>query len=466
MASKLIENIIKDNMMDYSSYVLLNRALPSLEDGMKPVHRRILFAMHKEKATKLTKSANINGAVMKYHPHGDSYPTIVNMTQIDRHNTPFIEGKGNFGQATSRDLDYGAMRYTEVKLSPMAIDSMQNFDKDIVDFIPNYDGTLTMPKHLPVRFPNVLVMANEGIGVGMSSNTPSFNLKEVCEATEHYIQTGEHIELTPDFATGGFIVVTDEEIAKMNQSGRGSVTLRSDMKVIAKNKIEVTEIPFNTTREAIIEKIIGYAKDGKLPVANVQDLTGFDGQRILITAKRGTDIEKLQKDLYKLTPLETTYTSNMNILVDGLPKVLGTHEIIEKWVVWRSDCIKRGISYDIKQLEKKLHILYGMRSILSNLDRVIEIIRFEEEEQIDPMLMKEFNLTEQQSVEISKMRLRDISKKNIEKKIQEIADLERKLAMYTYVLNHKEEIDKVVVNGLRNSVKTFGKDRKTKIIKN
>ena len=463
---KKVETIIKDNMMSYSAYVLLHRALPSLEDGLKISHRRILWAMHKEKATRFVKSANLCGSTTAYHPHGDVYPTLVNLTQTDRHLSPFIIGKGNFGQKTSRDLQEGASRYTEAKLSPLAIDSMQNFDKDIVDFVPNYDGTLSMPVHLPVRFPNILTMANEGIGVGMSSNTPSFNLKEVCEATEHYINTGEHIELIPDFATGGFIEVIDEEINKMNKTGKGSVKLRSNMSVVGKNQLEVTEIPYTTTREAIIEKIIDLTKQGKLPVSNVQDLTGLKGQRILITAKRGTDIEELQKDLYKLTPLETTYTSNMNILVDGLPKVLGTHEIIEKWVVWRSECIKRGISYDIKQLEKKLHILYGMRSILSNLDRVIEIIRFEEEERIDPMLMKEFNLTEQQSVEISKMRLRDISKKNIEKKIQEIADLERKLAMYTYVLNHKEEIDKVVVNGLRNSVKTFGKDRKTKIIKN
>lgn len=464
MTSKIIENIIKDNMMDYSAYVLLNRALPSLEDGMKPVHRRILYAMLKEKATKFTKSANISGAVMKYHPHGDSYPTIVKMVQTDRHMTPFIEGKGNFGQATSRDLQEGASRYTEVKLTPLALDSMQNFEKNIVDFIPNYDGTLMMPSHIPVKHPNILTMANEGIGVGMSSDIPSFNLIEVCDAVEKFILTGEHTNLTVDFATGGYIIANDEEIEKMNKTGRGTITLRSNMSVVGKNKIEITEIPFNTTREAIIEKIIALTKDGKLSVSNVQDLTGLKGQKILITAKRGADIEQLQKDLYKLTPLETNYTSNMNILVDGLPKVLGTHEIIEKWIVWRISCIKRGISFDIQQMEKKLHTLYGLRSILTNLDRAIEIIRFEEEENIDSTLMKEFSLTEVQANEVSKMRLRDISKKNIEKKIQEIADLEKKVAMYNHVLKSKDQLNKIVINGLKQVKEKYGKERRTQKI--
>jgi len=463
--NKLISNIIKDNMMDYSAYVLLNRALPSLEDGLKPVHRRILYSMWKDRAFKFTKCANINGYVMQYHPHGDSYPTLVKLAQKDRHNTPLIEGKGNFGQATSRDLDYGAMRYTEAKLTPLAIDSMQNFEKDIVDFVPNYDGTKTMPKHLPVKHPNILTMENDGIGVGMSSSFAPFNSIEVCEATEKYALTGEHTNLYFDFATGGTLIASDEEIEKINKTGQGQVTIRAKINILKKTAFEITEIPFNTTREAIIKRISDLARDKKVEVSDVKDLTGLKGQKILVVVKRGADIEKVIQKLYKLSPLQTNYSANMNLLVDGLPKVLGVHEIIERWLKWRAECIKRGIRFDIQQMKKKLNILYGLQKILVDLDRAIQIIRFEEEDKIDSTLMSTFGISEEQAREVSKMRLRDISKQNIEKKILEIQELEQKITIWEYSLTDEKQITNTIVNGLRTTAEKHGKARMTIIQK-
>ncbi len=259
-------------MMEYSAYILLDRALPDIRDGLKPVHRRILYSMYLQKAFKFTKSANVAGQVMKLHPHGSSYGSMVGMVQKDRHTNPMLEGKGNFGQYTSRDLMPAADRYSEVKLSDIAIDMMQNFDKDVVDFIDNYDGTIKMPEVLPVKFPSILAYSNSGIGVGFSSSIPSFNLKELNEAIVKYIETGEKTILVPDFATGGFIVKEDNVFYQLNEEGRGTVKIRGKAK-IAKNEIHITEIPYSTTREAIIEKIVELNKIGKLKeVTDVKDL--------------------------------------------------------------------------------------------------------------------------------------------------------------------------------------------------
>jgi DNA gyrase subunit A len=460
---KNVDLIIEENMMGYSAYVLLNRALPRLEDGLKPIHRKILYTMHRDKATRFTKSANVSGSVMKLSPHGDCYETIVKMVQVDRHINPFVIGKGNFSQATSRDLQAGASRYTEVMLSPLAIDSMQNFDKNIVNFIDNYDGTLQMPEVLPVKFPNILIMANSGIGVGMASNSPSFNMNEVVNAVISRIETGKHSILVPDFATGGYIVNDLEAFTQINTEGTGSFILRGNA-TINKNEIEITEIPYTTTREAIIDKIVTLTKAGKLPITNVQDLTGLKGQRILVTAKRGTDMEELVNTLYNVTTLQSSFSANMNILVDNLPKVVGVHEIIDRWIIWRKECIVRGLKHDLQNMERKLHILKGLEKILASIDDVVRIIRFEDENLIDGILMRQYALSQEQVNEVSKMRLRELNKMSILSKTQEIKNLENSILQYNQIIESDQTLNNIIIKGLKETVEKFGSERRTQII--
>jgi len=460
---KNVDLIIEENMMGYSTYVLLNRALPRLEDGLKPIHRKILYTMHRDKATRFTKSANVSGSVMRLSPHGDCYETIVKMVQTDRHCNPFVIGKGNFSQATSRDLQAGASRYTEVMLSPFAIDSMQNFDKNIVDFVDNYDGTLQMPEVLPVKVPNILLMANSGIGVGMASNSPSFCIDEVVSAVISRIEKGVHKVLVPDFATGGYLHYDEEVMNEINKEGKGSFRLRGNA-IIKKNEIIITEIPYTTTREAIIDKIVTLTKDGKLPVTNVQDLTGLKGQNITITAKRGTDMEKLVDKLYSVTPLESTFSTNINILVDNLPSVVGVHEIIDRWIVWRKSCVSRGLAHDLKQMERKLHILKGFEKILASIDDVVRIIRFEDDNLIDGILMRQYALSQEQVSEISKMRLRDLNKMSILKRTQEIVELEKSIVQYNTIIGSDKMLNSIIVKGLKETIEKFGQKRRTQII--
>ncbi|PHA62841.1 DNA gyrase/topoisomerase IV subunit A [Bacillus wiedmannii] len=462
--NKNLEHIVQNNMMEYASYVLLDRCLPSLEDGLKPVHRRILYAMHVQKAFKLTKSANVAGYVMRYHPHGSSYGSMVGMVQKDRHSVPMLIGKGNFGMYTSRDLAPAADRYSEVKLSDIAVDMMQNFDKNIVDFIDNYDGTMKMPEVLPVKFPAILAYAQSGIGVGFSSSSPSFNMVEICEAFEKYILTGEKTILAPDFATGGSIVNEPEVFNQINQSGRGTVKIRGKAEVEG-NEILITEIPYSTTREAIIEKIVELAKSGKLKeVSDVKDLTGLKGMLVSVTARRGTDMDMLLEKLYRFTPLQSTFSANMNILVDDLPKVLGVWDIADKWLVWRRDCIKRGLTYDIKKMTTKLHILRGLEKVLLDIDKAIEIIRFSKEDLIEKSLQAHFNIDEEQSKEISNMKLRNINKEYILRRIQEITKLEEKIESYKDILKDESKLNLIVIKGLNETKEKFGKARRTQII--
>jgi DNA gyrase subunit A len=322
MIQKPIEHIIKDNMMNYSAYVLLDRALPDIRDGLKPVHRRILVTMLNEKAFNLTKSANISGSVMKLHPHGDSYPTIVNMVQKDKQNIPYIVGKGNFAQHTSRDMQPGASRYTEIKLSEVAKEMLSNLKKGMVRIIPNYDGTLTMPEVLPVKFPTILTHTNIGIGVGFSSSIPSFNLIELAAAMIEYINTGKKTNLVPDFATGGLISNDVEMFSQINETGLGSLKLRGKAKIVG-NEIAITDIPYTTSREAIIKKIVDLSKAGKFKeILDVKDLTGLKGQLIEIRCRKNSDMQLVLDKLFKLTSLEASFSVNMNILINNLPKVV------------------------------------------------------------------------------------------------------------------------------------------------
>lgn len=461
--NKNIENILEDNSLNYAAYVLLDRALPDIRDGLKPVHRRIIYSMHLEKAYSFVKSANISGATMKLHPHGDAYGTMVNMVQKDKQFIPYLEGKGNFAQHTSRDLQAGASRYTEVKLSDFTADILKDVNNGIVDFIPNYDGTIMMPQVLPAFFPTVLTHSNSGIGVGMSSSIGSFNIKELCEAIKNYLETGEKNILIPDFPTGGYVIENEEVFSKINETGIGTIRLRSNYN-INKNIIEITEIPYSTTREAIIDKIVELVKLGKIKeIIDIRDLTGINGQLIEIICKKNIDMELLMEKLYRLTPLESTFSFNMNMLIHDLPKVASVWTVIDEWLIWRRDCLKRKLSNEIEKYKKELHILKGFEKVLVDIDEAIKIIRFAEEDKILKTLMERFKIDEIQANEIANMKLRNINKDYIGKKLLKVKEIETIIADKENLLNNG--IDTLICDDMLYSIKKYGNERKTLLIK-
>jgi DNA gyrase subunit A len=451
-------------MMNYSAYVLLDRALPDLRDGLKPAHRRILWAMKQMNAIKFTKSANAEGEVFKYHPHGSTYGTMVGMVQKDRHSHPWLIGKGNFGNYTSRDLAPAASRYSEVKLSDISIDMMKDFEKNIVDFVDNYDGTIKIPEVLPVKFPAILTYAQSGIGVGFSSSTPSFNLIELCDSVIKYLKTKKKTTLVPDFATGGFIVKELEVFKQINTEGTGTVKIRGKAEIEG-NEILITEVPYSTTREAIIEKIVELAKTGKLKeVTDVKDLTGLRGMLITVTARRGTDMKLLLEKLYRFTPLQSTYSSNMNILVNDLPRVLGVWNIIEEWLKWRRTSLQRSLTYDIKRMSEKLHILRGLEKVLLDIDKAIDIIRKSKEDMIEKNLQKHFGIDKEQAKEVADMKLRNINKDYIVKKIKDIENLEKKIKDYKDIVGNEKRLNELIINDLEETKEKYGKPRQSEII--
>jgi DNA gyrase subunit A len=438
------QDIIEQNMMEYGAYIILQRAIPDLRDGLKPVHRRILYTMDLEKATKLTKSANIEGQVMKLHPHGSSYGTMVSMVQKDRTANPLIIGKGNFSQATSRELQPAASRYTEVKLSEMSIEMLgRNLKKNLVDFIPNYDGTIMMPEVLPVKFPVILTQPSSGMALGMASSIPSFNLVELVNAMVKYIKEDKMTLLVPDFATGGYIINNKEIFKDINLKGSGSVQIRGKAEIDG-YKINITEIPFSTTREAIIDKIVELNKSGKLSqVSNVKDLTGLQGMLVEVTFKRGTDMNTAKELLYQLTPLQSSYSTNLNVIVNKGPKVLSVWQVIKEWIKWRKETIVRGIKFDISSMSEELHFLRGLEKVLLDIDKVIEIIRKSSADLIEPNLMSEFGIDEIQAKEIADMKLRNINKDYIENDLRQ---------------------NDLVIKGLEEVRDKYGRERMSKII--
>lgn len=464
MNNKNIQYVIKDNMLNYSNYTIKNRALPDLRDGHKPVTRRILYAMHTKKCVSYTKSATTTGYVFPYHPHGDTYPTVVNMVQKDNNLTPYIEGKGNFAQHTSREMQPAAPRYTEVKLSEMSKDILKDLNKGTVDFIDNYDGTLKMPEVLPVKYPSILHYAQEGIAVGMASKIPSFNLKELNDATIRYIKEGKTTTLIPDFATGGYVVNQPQVFDKINNEGSGSIKLRAKA-TIDKNVISITEIPYSTTREAIIDKVIELIKAGKLKeIADIKDLTGLHGMEIEITCKRNTDMELMLERLYLLTPMESSYSCNMNVIHEGLPKVMGVWEIVDKWISWRRECVKRGLCNEISSLEEKLHLLKGLEKVLLDIDKAIEIIRYSSDEHINLNLINHFNIDEIQADYVSNMKLRNINKDYIVKQIKNITELEKELLSLKCTLNDDEEVNNLICVGIQEITSKYAQERRTQLI--
>lgn len=457
-----ISEVLDEKEMEFSAYSILHRAIPNVYDGFKPSYRRILVTM--KNMTKLTKSANVEGEVMKIHPHGSCYPTVVNMVQKDTNLNPLIDGKGSFAQHTSRDLQPASSRYSEVKISEYALDMMKGLEKNIVDMIPTFDGEKTEPLVLPVRHPQVLTLAQQGMAVGMASNIPSFNLQEVCEATINYISNGEKVTLVPDFATKGYVLKDEKAFQDINESGRGTIKLRGKCEVEGQY-ILIKEIPYTTTREAIIEKVEELCKGGKLKeIIDIKDTTGLKGMEIEIKVRKGTDTDLLIQKLYQLTPLENSFSANMNVLVDNTPMVLGVWGIIDRWIDWRRGCIKRVLEFDIKGLEKKLHILRGLEKCLLDIDKVIEIIRFSEEDMINNKLMTAFGIDETQAEEIAHMKLRDINKDKIIKKIAEINKVEQTIIKYKQMCDSKEALNQCVIEGLKDVVAKFGKPRVSEVI--
>ena len=461
---KEITRIIEDNMMEYSADVIFDRAICSIESGLKPSQLRCLWAMYNKKIFKLTKSLNVVGEVTKFHPHGSSYPTIVNMTQEDRHSLPLITGEGNFGQYSSKLLTFASDRYTNVKLSPLAIDSLKEVDKNYVEMIPTYDNKNTMPLYLPSKYPIILTQASEGMAVGMASKLPSFNFNEVCEAIINYIKTGEQTMLVPDFATYGFIVNNKNTIESINKQGKGTLKLRGKCELNENNKtILIKEIPYGTYREDIIDKVIDLIKEGKLKeVISIKDSTGLKGSGIRVECRKNTNLKEVEQKLYKLTSLENTYSCNMNVLYNGMPGVQGVWGIIPKWIDFRKGCIIRSLKYEKIKLEKEYHLFKGFKNIINDLDKVIEIIRFDDEP-IDKLQL-EFGLDELQAKYILGLSLKDINKKYIEKKLQDINTISNNIKELETTISSNDKLMDIIISDLEYINKTYKSPRRTKIV--
>ena len=470
-----ITDTLRENYMPYAMSVIISRALPEI-DGFKPSHRKLLYTMYKMNLIKAqkTKSANVVGQTMKLNPHGDGaiYETMVRLTRGNESLLhPFVDSKGNFAKHYSRDMAYAASRYTEVKLDEICSEIFKDIDKNTVDFTDNYDGTLKEPTLLPVTFPNILVNPNQGIAVGMANNICSFNLSEVCKTTIAYLKNPKcdisKTLLTPDFSTGAQLIYDKEALDQIYQTGRGSVKLRSKYRHDKKNSvIEIYEIPYTTTAEAIIDKIIDLIKTGKIKeITDLRDETDKNGLKVTLDIKKSTDVPKLMSKLYKMTPLEDSFSCNFNILIGTSPKVMGIAEILANWTEFRVGCLKRKIKYDINKLTHRLHLLEGLKKILLNIDKAIKIIRdTEKDDDVVPNLMKGFDIDEIQADFIADIKLRNLNKEHILKRLQDVDDLNDELDRLDAIVKDEGEIKKIIIDELKEISKKYGQERKTEII--
>jgi len=470
-----ITETLEQNYMPYAMSVIVSRAIPEI-DGFKPSHRKLLYTMYKMnliKGTK-TKSANVVGQTMKLNPHGDQaiYATLVRLTRgHDALLHSYIDSKGNFGKTTSRDMKFAASRYTEVKLDNICEEIFHNIDKDAVDFVDNYDGKVKEPILLPTTFPNVLVNSNKGIAVGMASNICSFNLEEICNATIKYIKNNDadvfDIIKGPDFSTAGYLIYNEDEMRKIYETGQGSFKLRAKYEYSKKNNsIEITEIPYTTTVEAIIDKVVDIYKAGKLKeISDVRDETDLKGLRITLDLKRGIDPEKLMTKLFKFTSLEDTFSCNFNLLIDGRPKVLGVKSIIAAWHDFRVKSMKRQLEFDKGALSARLHLLRGLKKIVLDIDKAIKIIRETEEDSlVVPNLMSYFKVDEVQGNYVADIKLRSLNKKFVLNRIAEIKELEETIADIEETIDKPEKLNKLIIVDLKRVIKKYQKPRKTVIV--
>ena len=467
-----ITDTLEKNYMPYAMSVIISRALPEI-DGFKPSHRKLLYTMYKMGLLTggLTKSANVVGQTMRLNPHGDSaiYETMVRLARGNEallH--PYVQSKGNFGKAYSKDMAYAASRYTEVKLEPICNELFRDIDKDTVDFVPNYDNTMQEPTLFPATFPTVLVNANVGIAVSMASSVCPFNLAEVCETTIAVLKNPEHDILStlkgPDFPGGGFLFYNETELQKIYDTGRGSVTVRAKWNYNKQdNCLEVTEIPYSTTIEAIKDKIVDCIKQGKLrEVSYVRDETDIDGLKIAIDLKRGSDPEKVMQKLFRMTPLQDNYSSNFNILVGGAPRVMGVREILEEWSAFRLECVRRRLVFDLQKKQEKLHLLLGLEKILLDIDKAIRIVRETvEEADVVPNLMIGFGIDEIQAEYVAEIKLRHLNREYILKRTQEIDQLKQEIAELEETIADPKKMKKIIIAELKETAKKYGQPRKT-----
>lgn len=475
MVEQPITETLEKNYMPYAMSVILSRAIPEI-DGFKPSHRKLLYTMYKMGllTSARTKSANVVGQTMRLNPHGDAaiYETLVRLSRgYEALLYPYVDSKGNFGKAYSRDMAYAASRYTEVKLEKICQELFSDIDKDTVDFVDNYDATMKEPKLLPVTYPGILVNANMGIAVGMASSICPFNLGEVCETTIALMNDPNHdISSTltaPDFPGGGYILYNKAELDKIYSTGRGSVTVRSRYTYDKQNNcIDITEIPPTTTIEAIMDKVIDLIKAGRIrEIADMRDETDLSGLKITIDLKRGTDPDKLMQKLFRLTPLEDNFSCNFNVLVGGMPKVMGVGELLSEWIAFREDCVKRRIYFDLTKKKEKLHLLRGLEKILLDIDKAIHIVReTEEEREVVPNLMIGFGIDETQAEFVAEIRLRQLNREYILKRTDEIGELEKDIAEMESTLQSRRKIRSVITSELRQVIKKYSQPRKSILI--
>ena len=470
-----ISETLELNYMPYAMSVIVSRAIPEI-DGFKPSHRKLLYTMYKMGLLTggRTKSANIVGQTMKLNPHGDAaiYETMVRLARGNEtllH--PFVDSKGNFGKVYSRDMAYAAARYTEAKLDGICAELFRDIDSDTVDMVDNYDATMKEPTLLPTTFPNVLVSANQGIAVGMASNICSFNLREVCETAIALMNNPEHDVLEtlpgPDFSTGAELLCDENTAREIYSTGRGSFKLRAKWRYVKEgNLIEIYEIPYSTTSEVIMDKVAELIKVGKIKEINdMRDETDLGGLKLTIDLKRGVEPDKLMQKLFRLTPLQDSFACNFNILIAGMPRVMGIAEILEEWTAWRTDCVKRRLFYQIQKKEDRLHLLKGLERILLDIDKAITIIRETElESEVVPNLMIGFGIDEIQANFVAEIKLRNINKEYILKQTRVIDDLEKEIADLRDTLGSSRRLKNLIIRELKSVAEKYGQDRKTEII--
>ena len=475
VVEQFITETLETNYMPYAMSVILSRAIPEI-DGFKPSHRKLLYTMYKMGLLNgpTIKSANIVGRTMQLNPHGDA-PIYETMIRLSRGNEallyPYVQSKGNFGKAYSRNMQYAASRYTEAKLEPIAAELFADIDKDTVDFVDNYDNTMKEPTLFPVTFPSVLVNANLGIAVGMASSICSFNLKEICEATENLIKNPDYDVCdsvkAPDFIGGGQIVYNEAQMREIFRTGRGSFKVRAKYTYDKPNNcIDITEIPPTTTSEAIIDKIIEKVKGGTArEISDVRDETDKKGLKITIDLKRGTDPDKLMKKLFKSTPLEDSFACNFNVLIAGVPRVLGVRDLLLEWIAFRSECVRRRVYFDLSKAKERLHLLEGLQKILLDIDKAIRIIRSTEEEaEVVPNLMIGFGIDKIQAEYVAEIKLRHLNREYILKRTKDIENLRADIEDMEDILSSKARIKKIIVSELQDVVKKYDKPRRSEIL--
>ena len=470
-----ITDTLEVNYMPYAMSVIVSRALPEI-DGFKPSHRKLLYTMYKMGLLTgaRTKSANIVGQTMRLNPHGDAaiYDTMVRLSRgYGALLTPFVDSKGNFGKAYSRDMAWAAPRYTEAKLTTICNELFRDIDGDTVDFVDNYDNTMKEPALLPTTFPNILVSANSGIAVGMASQFCGFNLKEVCDTTVAYLKNPDcdlfETLLAPDFPTGGELIVDTNALREIYETGRGSVRVRAKYRYVkSENLIEIYEIPYSTTVEAILDKVAELIKAGKAKeIAEMRDETDLSGLKLTIDLKRGVDPDKLMARLYKQTTLEDSFPCNFNVLIAGMPRVLGVRAILEEWTAWRTESVRRRIFYILGKRKEKLHLLKGLKRILLDIDKAIRIIRETEvEAEVIPNLMIGFGIDQIQAEYVAEIKLRNINKEYILKRVAETADLEEEIEDLEDILSSPRRVKKIIVDELNAVSKKYGEPRKTTLV--